>query len=185
LIFSHLIRDRASVTRSAAGWDLCLDRMQARLTEAPAAQPSPSLPERYLRYLDQFGFGAFPSFLKQTENRSEGAFNQTPGLETHAFQGPQGSELLLWQATEDADTKAHSHDREAYLLVIEGSYTLALGGAKLTLEAGGEFHFPKGLPIAGSVTRGTRGVLGLGPKRKAEGNEKAKDEEKGSASKRA
>jgi uncharacterized protein YndB with AHSA1/START domain len=164
LIFTHIIKDRSSVTRSAAGWDLCIERMQSRLAGGSASAAAPSWAESYARFQALFGFGDFPACLRAQESRVDGFLFGTPGVEAHAFKDASGGELLLWRATQDAETASHRYERQAYLLVIEGSYELQLGGGKVTLSAGSEFHFPPGLPIAGSVKRGTRGVLGLGPK---------------------
>ena len=164
LVFTHIIQDRSSVTRSAAGWDLCLEKLQSQLADHAASAPSPGWPQRYARFQALFGFGDFPACLRAQASRLDGFLNQTPGMQAHAFTDASGGQLLLWRAEKDAETTSHRYDRHVYLLVVQGCYRLQLGGGEVTLAAGDEFHFPPGLPIAGAVQQGTRGILGLGPK---------------------
>jgi uncharacterized protein YndB with AHSA1/START domain len=54
LIFTHVLSTREQAARDAAGWHVCLDRLQDRLAgdaaEAPGGEPTAEWRERYAEY---------------------------------------------------------------------------------------------------------------------------------------
>lgn len=161
LLFTHIIEERASAPRTAAGWDMCLERLGARM-DSGSATGLRAWPERYLEYLERFGLGAFPAFLQR--GQAVAVLHGARGVAAHRFSDDAGAELLLFHAEEDAVVEKHSHDREVYLTVVAGSITLQLGGGDLTLLPGREFLFAPGLPVSGRLKQGTRGLLAVAGK---------------------
>ena len=57
LVFTHVLSDRSTAARDAAGWDRCFARLAALLTGAPMSEGDSleSWPEVHERYAEQFG----------------------------------------------------------------------------------------------------------------------------------
>ncbi len=53
-------------------------------------------------------------------------------------------------------TAEHVHEFDAYFVVVEGTYVLRLNGKEIHVQAGQEYHIPRGTRIAGRATAGTR-----------------------------
>jgi mannose-6-phosphate isomerase-like protein (cupin superfamily) len=100
----------------------------------------------------------FPAFVKNPANRIAVSSQHTPGVEGYVFDGADGSQVALWRAGSDAVTAEHTHDFDEYFLVVEGTYFLLVGGEEVRVDAGQEYFIPRGTPIAGRVTAGTRTI---------------------------
>jgi mannose-6-phosphate isomerase-like protein (cupin superfamily) len=100
--------------------------------------------------------------MKGEKNRIANATDQPPGLEGYAFDGADGSQMAIRIAREDSETAEHVSDFDEYLLVVEGSYFLTINGHERRIDAGQEFHVPRGARIAGRVKAGTRTLHAFG-----------------------
>jgi mannose-6-phosphate isomerase-like protein (cupin superfamily) len=107
----------------------------------------------------------FPEFMKQPMNRIAGASQATPGVEGYVFDGVDGSQMAFWICHETATSRDHVHGFDEYMLVVEGCYTLVIGGRKIELRAGEEFCIPQGVSHAGEVVAGTRTIHAFGGRR--------------------
>ena len=106
-----------------------------------------------LRPMDQF-----PAFMKDPANRIAASQQATPGVEGYVFDGAEGSQMALWTCHESASAAAHTHDYDEYMVVIQGRYTLLIGGKRIALNAGPECVIPRDTPHAGEVVAGTRTI---------------------------
>ena len=107
----------------------------------------------------------FPEFMKQPVNRIAGASQATPGVEGYVFDGADGSQMAFWTCHESAVSVAHMHEFDEYMMVVEGCYTLVIGGRKIELRAGEEVYIPRGMSHAGEVVAGTRTIHAFGGRR--------------------
>ena len=101
---------------------------------------------------------AFPDFMKHPSNRIAQSSQATPGVEGYVFEGADGSQMTFWSCAQSAASSAHTHDFDEYMLVVQGCYTLIVGGERKTLRAGEECVIPRGTPHAGEVAAGTRTI---------------------------
>ena len=115
--------------------------------------------------------GDFPAFMKSPANRIAAASEHTRGIEGYVFDGADGSQMAFWRADTDAVTAEHVHDFDEYVIVIEGTYALIVDGEEVRLGVGQEYHIPRGTPVAGRITAGTRTIHAFGGRRarRAEG----------------
>ena len=107
----------------------------------------------------------FPEFMKHPANRIATAGQATPGVEGYVFDGADGSQMAFWTCHENAASSAHTHDFDEYMMVVDGCYTLILGGARIPVHAGEEYFIPRGTPHAGEVEAGTRTIHCFGGRR--------------------
>ena len=107
----------------------------------------------------------FPEFMKRPVNRVATSVQATPGVEGYVFDGADGSQMAFWTCHRTAAGVAHSHEFDEYMLVVEGSYTLLIGGQRIALESGDEYVIPSGVPHAGEVVAGTRTIHAFGGRR--------------------
>ena len=109
--------------------------------------------------------GDFPAFMKHPANRVAAASQHTEGIEGYVFDGADGSQMAFWQCESEAMTAEHVHEFDEYFVVVEGTYVLILNGKEIRVEAGQEYHIPRGTRIAGRVTAGTRTIHVFGGQR--------------------
>jgi uncharacterized protein YndB with AHSA1/START domain len=55
LLFTQILDDRLAAARNAAGWDVCLEALAARLDGRPAERPPEGWLERGEQYIERFG----------------------------------------------------------------------------------------------------------------------------------
>ena len=106
----------------------------------------------------------FPDFMKNTANAIS-AQSQSKGIEGYVFDGADGSQMAFWECKADGESVEHTHDYDEYFVVVQGQYTLIIKGRKIPLNAGHEYHIPKGLPHAGEFIAGTRTIHAFGGRR--------------------
>ena len=106
--------------------------------------------------------GDFPAFMKQPANRIANTHQATPGVEGYIFDGADGSQMAFWTCGETAASAEHVHDYDEYMLVVEGCYTLLIGGQRVPVKAGEEYVIPRGVPHGGEVLAGTRTIHAFG-----------------------
>ena len=106
----------------------------------------------------------FPTFMKNPANAVR-ASSQSSGVEGFVFDGVDGSQMAFWECGRDGVSGEHTHDFDEYFVVLEGCYTLVIDGHRTPVEAGQEYHIPKGVPHAGEFVAGTRTIHAFGGRR--------------------
>jgi mannose-6-phosphate isomerase-like protein (cupin superfamily) len=104
----------------------------------------------------------FPGFMKHPANRIASTSQATPGVEGCVFEGADGSQMAFWTCRETAVSAPHVHDFDEYMLVVQGCYTLIIGGQRIPVRVGEEYFIPKGLSHGGEPLAGTRTIHAFG-----------------------
>lgn len=107
----------------------------------------------------------YPAFMKQPANKIANSSQSTPGVEGYVFNGADGSQMAFWTCLETAESAPHVHDFDEYMLVVQGCYTLIVGGQRIPVMAGEEYFIPKGLWHGGEPIAGTRTIHAFGGSR--------------------
>jgi quercetin dioxygenase-like cupin family protein len=107
----------------------------------------------------------FPEFMKCSANRIATSSQATPGVEGYVFDGADGSQMAFWTCRETASSAPHVHDFDEYMLVVQGRYTLIIGGRHIPINAGEEYFIPRGVSHGGEVIAGTRTIHAFGGRR--------------------
>jgi mannose-6-phosphate isomerase-like protein (cupin superfamily) len=63
---------------------------------------------------------------------------------------------------ETAASTAHAHEFDEHMLVIEGGYTLIIGGERIRVSVGEEYFIPRGVVHGGEALAGTRTIHAFG-----------------------
>jgi hypothetical protein len=84
----------------------------------------------------------FPAFMKHSANEIATSSQSTPGVEGYVFDGADGSQMAFWTCRDTAESAAHVHDFDEYMIVVEGCYTLIVGGQRIPVIAGPELDCP-------------------------------------------
>ena len=106
--------------------------------------------------------GDFPEFMRRPANRIASTYQATPGVEGYLFDGADGSQMAFWTCHETRASAEHVHDYDEYMLVVEGCYTLLIGGQRVPVSAGQEYTIPRGVSHGGEVVAGTRTIHAFG-----------------------
>jgi quercetin dioxygenase-like cupin family protein len=104
----------------------------------------------------------FPDFMKQATNRIATGSQATPGVEGYVFDGADGSQMAFWNCRETAASGEHVHEYDEYMTVVQGCYTLVIGGERIPVKAGEEYFISRGVVHAGEVVAGTRTIHAFG-----------------------
>jgi mannose-6-phosphate isomerase-like protein (cupin superfamily) len=104
----------------------------------------------------------FPEFMKHPANRIAGESQATPGVEGFVFDGQDGSQMAFWTCRETAESAAHAHAYDEYMLVVQGCYTVVIDGKRIPVGAGEEILIPRGVLHSGDVLAGTRTIHAFG-----------------------
>jgi len=107
----------------------------------------------------------FPEFMKRAVNRIATSNQATRGVEGYVFDGADGSQMAFWTCGETAESAAHCHDYDEYLIVVQGQYTLIIDGKRIPLRAGEEYFIPRGVKHGGEVLAGSRTIHAFGGQR--------------------
>jgi|ERR1700756_1475203 mannose-6-phosphate isomerase-like protein (cupin superfamily) len=107
----------------------------------------------------------FPDFMKHPANRIAVSSQATPGVEGYVFDGVDGSQMAFWTCCETSVSEPHMHDYDEYMVVVQGCYTLIIGGQRIPIRAGEEYFIPKGLWHGGEPLAGTRTIHAFGGRR--------------------
>jgi quercetin dioxygenase-like cupin family protein len=107
----------------------------------------------------------FPEFMKAPRNKIATSSQYTKGIEGYVFDGADGSQMAFWTCAAGGTSKEHVHDFDEYMVVIQGKYTLMIGGRKIPLNGGDEYFIRRGLAHAGEYIAGTRTIHAFGGKR--------------------
>lgn len=100
----------------------------------------------------------FPEFMQHPANRIAITAQATPGVEGYVFDGAEGSQMAFWTCSQTAQSAAHVHDYDEYMLVVRGHYTLVINEERIPLNDGDEYFIAKGTPHSGDVVAGTRTI---------------------------
>jgi quercetin dioxygenase-like cupin family protein len=73
--------------------------------------------------------------------------------------------MAHWTCKKDGTSKEHTHEYDEYFIVVQGRYTLIIGGRRIVLEAGEEYFIPKGASHAEEFVAGTRTIHAFGGRR--------------------
>lgn len=106
----------------------------------------------------------FPGFMKKTANKIDSG-SQSRGIEGYVYDGIDGSQMAFWTCHKGGESAKQVHSYDEYMLVVQGRYTLIIGGQSIPVTAGREYFIPKGLAHAGIFTSGTRTIHAFGGKR--------------------
>lgn len=106
----------------------------------------------------------FPDFMKNSANAIDPR-SQSKGVKGYIFDGADGSQMAFWECSTDVVSAEHVHPYDEYFTVVQGEYTLMIGGERIKVAAGQEYHIPAGLPHAGESPAGTRTIHAFGGKR--------------------
>jgi quercetin dioxygenase-like cupin family protein len=104
----------------------------------------------------------FPAFMKHPANRIVTSKQATPGVEGYVFDGIDGSQMAFWTCTQTAQSAAHVHDYDEYMVVVQGCYTLIIDGQRIPLIAGNEYLIARGVRHSGEVLAGSRTIHAFG-----------------------
>jgi mannose-6-phosphate isomerase-like protein (cupin superfamily) len=109
--------------------------------------------------------GAFPEFMRNPANRIATETQYTRGIEGYVFDGADGSQMAFWTDTNGGVSEEHMHPYDEYFVVVEGRYTVIIGGKRVTIGVGEEFLIVKGTPHSGESVPGTRTIHVFGSRR--------------------
>jgi mannose-6-phosphate isomerase-like protein (cupin superfamily) len=118
-----------------------------------------------LEWKGAIDMNAFPEFMRNAANRIASSEQATPGVEGYVFEGADGSQMTIWTCHETAASAEHTHDFDEYMVVVQGRYTLVIGGKEIALGAGAEHFIPRGTAHSGWVVGGTRTIHAFGGRR--------------------
>lgn len=106
----------------------------------------------------------FPEFMKAVGNRIDSQ-SQPDGMEGWVYDGVDGRQMTYWVCGDDGKSEEHVHAFDEYFIVVQGRYTLIIGGQRFVVEKGEECFIPKDIPHAGEFTAGTRTIHCFGGRR--------------------
>lgn len=158
LVFTTSFQDRAKAPRDASGWHFCLQALEASLENVPApAMSDDTWNAIYEAYVREMGFGDFPLFLKNAQNRIATLAGQpVAGAEGYVFDGADGVQVALWLAHEATTLPEEVHTTDEYVIVLDGEMSLHMNGQDIRLKRGQEFQIPQGVRVRASLSAGSR-----------------------------
>lgn len=107
----------------------------------------------------------FPDFMRVAANLIRAADQHTPGITGYVFDGADGSQIAIWTHVGSAagESGLDTHDFDEWLIVVQGEYTLEMGGRRRLMRPGDEALIPGGTPHAGECGEGvTRTIHAFG-----------------------
>jgi quercetin dioxygenase-like cupin family protein len=99
----------------------------------------------------------FPRFMRSGGNAIDPAM-VSEGVEGYIFDGADGSQMAVFTTHKDGKSREHTHPYDEYFLVIEGECTLCIGGERVVLRKGDEYHIPQGEPHSTEFKGGSRSI---------------------------
>jgi mannose-6-phosphate isomerase-like protein (cupin superfamily) len=107
----------------------------------------------------------FPEFMRRPDNKISAKSQYSKDIQGYVFEGADGSQMAIWTCKTPGQSAEHVHEFDEYLLVVQGRYTLIIGGEKIPLGVGQEYFIPKGTAHAGEYLAGTRTIHAFGGRR--------------------
>jgi hypothetical protein len=80
--------------------------------------------------------------MRQDANRIATSNQSTTGVEGYVFDGADGRQMAFWTCHETLVSKAHVHDYDEYMLVVQDCYTVIIDGLRIPLKAGEGYLIP-------------------------------------------
>jgi len=106
----------------------------------------------------------FPGFMRNRKNAiAEGSPDS--GIEGYVYDGVDGSQIIHWTCGVDGVSEEHCHPFGEYMVVVSGSYEMAVNGKKHAYPWGMNSMCLRMYPNAGRFTKGTRTIHCFGGKR--------------------
>lgn len=109
--------------------------------------------------------GQFPVFMRNPVNRIAADTQYTSGIEGYVYDGADESQMAFWTNPNGGISAEHTHPYDEYLVVVEGQYTVIVGGRRVQVGIGQELLIPKDSPHSGESAPGTRTIHAFGGKR--------------------
>lgn len=106
----------------------------------------------------------FPEFMKASDN-SIASKAQSVGVAGWVYDGVDSKQMAYWICETDGISKEHAHDFDEYFTVVQGKWTVIIGGERIDICKGDEYFIPKNVPHAGEFVAGTRTIHCFGGKR--------------------
>ena len=106
----------------------------------------------------------FPEFMKEPDNSITHG-QQSRGVRGWIYDGVDGKQMAYWICETDGTSTEHVHEFDEYFTVVQGTYTLIIGGKRIDIGRGDEYFIPKNVPHAGEFKAGTRTIHCFGGKR--------------------
>jgi quercetin dioxygenase-like cupin family protein len=107
----------------------------------------------------------FPDFMRNPANKIASASQYTQDIEGYVFDGADGSQMCFWTVHKGGPSAEHTHEYDEYMLVVQGQYTLIMGGKRIPVGPGQEYLIKKGISHGGESITGTRTIHAFGGKR--------------------
>jgi len=107
----------------------------------------------------------FPEFMRHPSNKVFAKSIPGAGVEGYVYDGADGGQMIIFTCESDGVSTEHVHDFDEYMVVVQGKYTVILGGEKIPLGVGQEYFIPKGQGHAGEYLAGTRTIHAFGGSR--------------------
>ena len=106
----------------------------------------------------------FPEFMKSNANAISSS-HQSKGIEGWLYESVDGKQMAYWVCRQPVVSDEHIHDYDEYFVVVQGAYTIVFRDREVTIDQGGEYHIPKGVPHAGRAEASTRTIHCFGGRR--------------------
>ncbi len=106
----------------------------------------------------------FPAFMKNPADSIASAA-QSVGVKGFVYDGQGGGQMAFWTCGRDGVSAEHVHEYDEYFVVLQGEYTLIVGGEEVPMGPGQEFFVKRGTPHAGRFKAGTRTIHAFGGRR--------------------
>jgi quercetin dioxygenase-like cupin family protein len=100
--------------------------------------------------------------MKNPANLISAQSQYSRNIEGYVFDGADGSQMAFWECHTAGSSAEHSHDYDEYFTVVQGQYSLIMGGQEIPVTAGQEYWIPRGKPHAGEYIEGTRTIHHFG-----------------------
>ena len=107
----------------------------------------------------------FPKFMKNPKNAIHIDSHYVAGLEGFAYDGADGSQIILWGCRDAGTAAEHTHPYDEYIVTVQGEYILHMGGESISIKPGQECLVPKGTKHYGERIARTRTIHAFGGKR--------------------
>ena len=104
----------------------------------------------------------FPEFMKNPAIKIAATSQSTPGVVGYVYEGADGSQMAYWTCRVTAESAAHVHEYDEYMIVVQGCYTLIIDGQRIPVNAGDEYFIPRGVSHSGEALAGTRTIHAFG-----------------------
>jgi quercetin dioxygenase-like cupin family protein len=104
----------------------------------------------------------FPKELRKPQLE---AASDIEGMRGYMFQGPDGSQVVLWECDIDLEVGPHKHDFDEYCLVVEGTCEETIEGKTTVLRKGDEIVILSGRMHWAKIKAGYRAIDFFGGER--------------------